>query len=115
MYEQDWQDRQTVDMVVTHTNFTAARDWLLLMGAGAAEEKVALQYCMSLPRHVLQSAGEFQHQLSEDHDDDEDDDDGDDDDNIDNDDDNNDDNDNDDEPLPQLKTGLNGTISLQHP
>ena len=70
VYEQDWQDRQTVDMVVTHTNFTAARDWLLLMGAGAAEEKVALQYCMSLPRHVLQSAGEFQHQHSEDHNDD---------------------------------------------
>ena len=56
MYEQDWQDRQTVDMTVTHTNFTAGRDWLLLMGAGAGEEKVALQYCMSLPRHVLQSA-----------------------------------------------------------
>ena len=44
-------------MAVTHTSFTAARDWLLQMGAGAAEHNVTLQYCMSLPRHVLQSAG----------------------------------------------------------
>ena len=43
-------------MTVTHTNFTAARDWLRLMGSGAEEEEVRLQYCMSLPRHVLQSA-----------------------------------------------------------
>ena len=33
VYEQDWQDRQTVDMTVTHTNFTAARTWLTQMGA----------------------------------------------------------------------------------
>ena len=44
-------------MAVTHTSFTAARDWLLQMGAGAADNNVILQYCMSLPRHVLQSAG----------------------------------------------------------
>ena len=44
-------------MAITHTSFTAARDWLLQMGAGAAEHNVTLQYCMSLPRHVLQSAG----------------------------------------------------------
>ena len=50
------QDRQTVDMAVTHTSFSAARDWLLQMGEGAAENNVTLQYCMSLPRHVLQSA-----------------------------------------------------------
>ena len=56
VYEQDWQDRQTVDMTVTHTNFTAARTWLTQMGAGAEEAGVTLQYCMSLPRHVLQSA-----------------------------------------------------------
>ena len=56
VYEQDWQDRQTVDMTVTHTNFTAGRDWLTLMGEGAGLQGVTLQYCMSLPRHVLQSA-----------------------------------------------------------
>ena len=44
-------------MAITHTSFTAARDWLLQMGAGATENNVTLQYCMSLPRHVLQSAG----------------------------------------------------------
>ena len=43
-------------MTVTHTNFTAARDWLTQMGAGAEEAGVTLQYCMSLPRHVLQSS-----------------------------------------------------------
>ena len=43
-------------MTVTHTNFTAARDWLTQMGAGAREAGVTLQYCMSLPRHVLQSS-----------------------------------------------------------
>ena len=56
VYEQDWQDRQTVDMTITHTNFTAARDWLLQMGSGAEQHNVTLQYCMSLPRHVLQSS-----------------------------------------------------------
>ena len=56
VYEQDWQDRQYVDMDVTHTNFTAARDWLLQMGAGASLHNVTLQYCMSLPRQVLQSS-----------------------------------------------------------
>ena len=55
VYEQDWQDRQTVDMNVTHSSFTAARDWLLQMGAGALQHNVTLQYCMSLPRHALQS------------------------------------------------------------
>ena len=56
VYEQDWQDRQSVDMNVTHTNFTAAKDWLLQMGSAALNNNVTLQYCMSLPRHVLQSS-----------------------------------------------------------
>ena len=56
VYEQDWQDRQSVDMNVTHTNFTAAKDWLQQMGSAALNNNVTLQYCMSLPRHVLQSS-----------------------------------------------------------
>ena len=42
-------------MAATHTSFTAARDWLLQMGAGAARHNITLQYCMSLPRSPLAS------------------------------------------------------------
>jgi len=56
VYEQDWQDRQFVDMDITHTSFVAGKHWLEQMGAGAEEAGITLQYCMSLPREVLQSS-----------------------------------------------------------
>jgi hypothetical protein len=40
---------------ITHTDFDAARNWLLGMGHGASEAGVLIKYCMSLPRQVLQS------------------------------------------------------------
>ena len=37
-------------------DFHAGRTWLNQMGAGAEEGGITIQYCMSLPREVLQSA-----------------------------------------------------------
>ena len=31
------------------------RNWLLQMGRGASENDMTIQYCMSLPMHILQS------------------------------------------------------------
>ena len=43
-------------MNATHTDFSLARNWLLQMGKGAALANVTVQYCMTLPREVLQSS-----------------------------------------------------------
>ena len=37
-------------------DFYAGRTWLNQMGAGAEQGGITIQYCMSLPREVLQSA-----------------------------------------------------------
>ena len=37
-------------------DFYAGRTWLNQMGLGALEGDITIQYCMSLPREVLQSA-----------------------------------------------------------
>ena len=43
-------------MNATHTEFELGRDWLVQMGEGAARANVTIQYCMTLPREVLQSS-----------------------------------------------------------
>ncbi|CAK8679724.1 unnamed protein product [Clavelina lepadiformis] len=55
-YEQDWLDREFDEMTITHTNVSVARDWLIDMGKGAVASDVTIQYCMGLPRHMMQSA-----------------------------------------------------------
>ncbi len=34
---------------------TVLRDWLMQMGRGAALNEITIQYCMSLPMHIMQS------------------------------------------------------------
>ena len=52
--EQDWQDRQFVQMTATHTDFGLAQRWLEQMGAAALTTNITIQYCMTLPRQLLQ-------------------------------------------------------------
>ena len=54
-YEQDWLCTEFDGMNATKQNATLARDWLIQMGKGASKSKVAIQYCMAYPRHVMQS------------------------------------------------------------
>jgi hypothetical protein len=56
VYEQDWQDRQFVQMAATHTDFGLGRRWLAAMGAAAARANLTIQYCMTLPRQLLQAS-----------------------------------------------------------
>ena len=55
MYEQDWLNVQTEYTEVFAKNVTAARDWLLQMGAGAENNNMNILYSMAWPRHMLQS------------------------------------------------------------
>jgi hypothetical protein len=54
-YLQDWLFNLLygVDLLLTDVN--AGRTWLLQMNAGAAASGLYIQYCMSFPRHILQS------------------------------------------------------------
>jgi hypothetical protein len=54
-YEQDWLCTEFDGMNATRQNATLGRDWLMQMGEGASKSKVAIQYCMAYPRHVMQS------------------------------------------------------------
>ena len=38
------------------SDFNAGKTWLLQMGAGAELDGITVQYCMSLPREILQSS-----------------------------------------------------------
>lgn len=53
--EQDWLNVVYQTMDITQTNFTAAHDWLHAMGDAAASLGITIQYCMSLPIHMLES------------------------------------------------------------
>ncbi|KAH9490740.1 hypothetical protein Btru_035382 [Bulinus truncatus] len=55
VYEQDWLNVQLLSTPNLTNSLTNGRDWLLNMGAAAAANGLKLQYCMSLPRHALQS------------------------------------------------------------
>eukprot|EP01060_Flectonema_neradi_P022739 TRINITY_DN3096_c3_g1_i1.p1 TRINITY_DN3096_c3_g1~~TRINITY_DN3096_c3_g1_i1.p1 ORF type:complete len:744 (+),score=133.13 TRINITY_DN3096_c3_g1_i1:75-2306(+) len=54
-YEQDWLFNEYEDLNCTLDSPTLARDWLLQMGRGAARHGITIQYCMSWPRHCMQS------------------------------------------------------------
>ncbi|KAJ1448676.1 hypothetical protein M885DRAFT_573945 [Pelagophyceae sp. CCMP2097] len=60
VYEQDWICAHPYDefqgLNTTLQSATLARDWLLQMAAGAEKAGAAVQYCMELPRFVLQAA-----------------------------------------------------------
>ncbi|XP_041369520.1 uncharacterized protein LOC121383515 [Gigantopelta aegis] len=54
-YEQDWLDREFEEMHATVTDISLGRTWLLQMGRAARNNGLTIQYCMSLPRHAMQS------------------------------------------------------------
>ncbi|CAF1685380.1 unnamed protein product, partial [Adineta ricciae] len=55
LYEQDWMNHQTIDFLPLREDFYLGRQWLIQMGYAADLFNINLQYCMSLPRHALQS------------------------------------------------------------
>jgi hypothetical protein len=55
VYEQDWLNVQYERQSQAFTNATLMRMWLMEMGRAAQDCHVAIQYCMPLPRHILQS------------------------------------------------------------
>lgn len=54
-YEQDWLFNEFLGVDALLTNITLARQWLLQMNLGAEAAGVTIQFCMSFPRHTLQS------------------------------------------------------------
>ena len=55
VYEQDWLITVWESMSVTKANVTAASSWLAAMADAASELGLTIQYCMPLPRHMLES------------------------------------------------------------
>jgi hypothetical protein len=53
LYEQDWLDRQTIDFLPTRTDIHLGHQWLMSMGEAGEKIGMNIQYCMSLPRHML--------------------------------------------------------------
>jgi len=54
-YEQDWLYNEFSWMKAPLESATLARDWLMQMGTAAERNGLTVQYCMSWPRHILQS------------------------------------------------------------
>ncbi|CAH1778788.1 unnamed protein product [Owenia fusiformis] len=54
-YEQDWLDVEFGGLNATLTDINLGRTWLHQMGKAAQENGLTIQYCMSNPRHILQS------------------------------------------------------------
>ena len=55
-YEQDFLTKQYESCAPLRSELGAARRWLGAMADGAERQNVTIQYCMALPRHILQSA-----------------------------------------------------------
>ena len=53
LYEQDWLNEQTIDFLPTRTDIHLGHQWLMSMGQAADKAGMNIQYCMSLPRHIL--------------------------------------------------------------
>nr|KAG5688829.1 hypothetical protein BaRGS_017061 [Batillaria attramentaria] len=51
----DWLNREFADMNATLSTVDVARTWLLQMGEAARATGLTIQYCMSNPRHAMQS------------------------------------------------------------
>jgi len=54
-YEQDWLYNELGGVDILLTDVDAGRTWLKQMGLGAQSTGLSIQYCMSYPRHTLQS------------------------------------------------------------
>jgi hypothetical protein len=52
-YEQDWLITQTMEFTPLRTDIHLGHQWLMSMGDAAEKTGINLQYCMSLPRHIL--------------------------------------------------------------
>ncbi|CAG5115344.1 unnamed protein product, partial [Candidula unifasciata] len=55
LYEQDWLNRETDKNAVLHSDLFVGRRWLSQMGKAAENYGITIQYCLSYPRHILQS------------------------------------------------------------
>ncbi len=55
LVHQDWLDDTTTWISYLTKNATLGRQWLMQMGKGADKSGIAIQYCMSFSRHVMQS------------------------------------------------------------
>jgi hypothetical protein len=55
LYEQDWLNVQTISFLPTRTDIHIGHQWLMSMGEAAEKVGINIQYCMSLPRHILQA------------------------------------------------------------
>jgi hypothetical protein len=55
LYIQDWLSPQTLDFVPLRTDINLGEQWLKSMGAAADQVGINIQYCMSLPQHILQA------------------------------------------------------------
>jgi hypothetical protein len=53
VYEQDWLITQTMDFLPIRTDIHLGHQWLTSMGEAADRLGINIQYCMSLPRHIL--------------------------------------------------------------
>jgi hypothetical protein len=53
VYEQDWLIAQTEDFSPLYTDIHLGDQWLMSMGEAADKLNINIQYCMSLPRHIL--------------------------------------------------------------
>ncbi|CAF1513373.1 unnamed protein product, partial [Adineta ricciae] len=53
LYEQDWLDHQTYNFTPLFTDIHLGHQWLISMGDAAEKVGMNIQYCMSLPRHIL--------------------------------------------------------------
>jgi hypothetical protein len=54
-YVQDWLSVQTRDFLPLRTDINLGQRWLTSMGAAADQVGINIQYCMSLPRNLLQA------------------------------------------------------------
>jgi hypothetical protein len=55
LYVQDWLSLQTDDFLPIRTDINLGEQWLKSMGAAAETVGMNIQYCMGLPRHILQA------------------------------------------------------------
>jgi hypothetical protein len=53
VYEQDWLITQTKEFTPLQTDLHLGHQWLMSMGEAADKLNINIQYCMSLPRHIL--------------------------------------------------------------
>jgi hypothetical protein len=53
LYEQDWLDYQTYNFTPLCTDIYLGHQWLTSMGEAGEKVEMNIQYCMSLPRHIL--------------------------------------------------------------